>query len=68
MSRTANRKQKTKVILVDTQTYQEDQDAFELLHLLKIAEKAIQNGNFESSEKVFSDLRKKILENGINNN
>jgi len=49
-------------VLVDIQTYQETQDAFALLHLIKIAEKDIQNGDFESSEKVFSDLRKKILE------
>jgi len=49
-------------VLVDIQTYQETQDAFALLHLIKIAEKDIQNGDFESSEKVFSDLRKKIFE------
>ena len=53
-----------KAVLVDIQTYQETQDAFALLHLIKLAEKDIQNGNFESSEKVFSDLRKEILENG----
>jgi hypothetical protein len=46
------------------QIYQETQDAFALLHLIKIAEKDIQNGDFEPSEKVFSDLRKEILENG----
>jgi hypothetical protein len=40
------------------------QDAFALLHLIKIAEKDIKNGDFEPSEKVFSDLRKEILENG----
>jgi len=44
--------------LVDIQTYQDTQDAFALLNLIKIAEKDIQNGNFESSKKVFSDLRK----------
>ena len=53
-----------KAVLVDIQTYQETQDAFALLNLIKIAEKDIQNGEFESSEKVFSDLRKEILENG----
>jgi len=45
------------------QTYQETQDAFALLNLINIAEKDIQNGDFESSEKVFSDLRKEIFEN-----
>jgi len=44
----------------DIQTYQETQDAFALLNLIKIAEKDIQNGKFESSEKVFSDLRKEL--------
>ena len=53
-----------KAVLVDVQTYQETQDAFALLNLIKIAEKDIQNGKFESSEKVFSDLRKELLENG----
>ena len=52
-----------KAVLIDIQTYQETQDAFALLHLIKLAEKDIENGDFESSEKVFSDLRKEILEN-----
>ena len=51
-----------KAVLVDIQTYQETQDAFALLHLIKIAEKDIQNGDFEPSEKVFSDLKKEILD------
>ena len=46
-----------KAVLIDIQTYQETQDAFALLHLIKLAEKDIQNGDFEPSEKVFSDLR-----------
>jgi len=52
-----------KAVLVDIQTYQETQDAFALLHLIKIAERDIQNGDFEPAEKVFSDLKKEILEN-----
>jgi len=39
-------------------------NAADILHLIKISEKDIQNGDFEPSEKVFSDLRKEILENG----
>ena len=50
-----------KAVLVDIKTYQETMDAFALLHLIKIAEKEIQNGDFEPSEKVFSDLKKEIL-------
>jgi hypothetical protein len=34
-----------------------------LLFLIKIAEKDIQNGDFEPFEKVFSDLKNEILEN-----
>jgi len=56
-----------KAVLVDIQTYQETQDAFALLNLIKIAEKDIQNGDFESSDKVFSDLRQELLENGWKN-
>ena len=56
-----------KAVLVDIKTYQETQDAFALLNLIKMAEKDIQNGDFESSEKVFSDLRKELLENGWKN-
>jgi prevent-host-death family protein len=53
-----------RAVLVDIQTYQETLDAFALLNLIKIAEKDVQNGDFEPSGKVFSDLRKEILENG----
>jgi len=52
-----------KAVLVDVQTYQETQDTFALLNLIKIAEKDIQKGNFETSKKVFSDLRTELLEN-----
>ena len=52
-----------KAVLVDIKTYQETQDAFALLHLIRLAEKDIQNGDVEPAEKVFSDLRKEILEN-----
>jgi hypothetical protein len=48
----------------DIQTYQETQDTFALLDLIKIAEKDIQNGDFEPYEKVFFVLGKEILENG----
>jgi len=53
-----------KAVLVDIETYQETQDAFALLNLFRLAEKDIQNGVVEPAEKVFSDLRKEILENG----
>jgi prevent-host-death family protein len=52
-----------RAVLVDIETYQETQDAFALMSLIKIAEKDIQNGNMEPAKKVFSELKKKIAEN-----
>ena len=49
------------------ETYQETQDAFALLHLIRLSEKDIQNGDFEPAEKVFSELREEILKNGWKN-
>ena len=53
-----------KAVLVDIETYQETQDAFALLNIIKLAENDIKNGYFEPAEKVFSDLKKEILEDG----
>jgi prevent-host-death family protein len=52
-----------RAVLVDIETYQETQDAFALMSLIKIAEKDIQNGNVEPAAKVFSELKKEIAEN-----
>jgi prevent-host-death family protein len=52
-----------RAVLVDIETYQETQDAFALMSLIKIAEKDIQNGNVELAKKVFSELRNEITEN-----
>jgi prevent-host-death family protein len=52
-----------RAVLVDIETYQETQDAFALMSLIKIAEKDIQNGNVEPAKKVFSELKKEIAEN-----
>ncbi len=52
-----------RAVLVDIETYQETQDAFALINLIKIAEKDIQNGNVESAEKVFAELKKEFMEN-----
>jgi prevent-host-death family protein len=53
-----------RAVLVDIETYQETQDAFALINLIKIAEKDMQDGNVESADKVFAELRAEILENG----
>jgi prevent-host-death family protein len=53
-----------RAVLVDIETYQETQDAFALINLIKIAEKDMQDGNVEPADKVFTELRKEILEDG----
>lgn len=53
-----------RAVLVDIETYQETQDAFAIMSLIKIAEKDIQNGNVEPVKKVFSELKKELTENG----
>jgi prevent-host-death family protein len=53
-----------RAVLVDIETYQETQDAFALINLIKIAEKDMQDGNVEPADKVFTELRNGIVENG----
>ncbi|MDR1306837.1 MAG: type II toxin-antitoxin system Phd/YefM family antitoxin [Treponema sp.] len=53
-----------RAVLVDIETYQETQDAFALINLIKIAEKDMQDGNVEPADKVFAELRNRIVENG----
>ncbi|GHV85389.1 antitoxin [Spirochaetia bacterium] len=53
-----------RAVLVDIETYQETQDAFALLSLIKIAERDVQEGNTESAKKVFAELRKDITKHG----
>jgi prevent-host-death family protein len=55
---------KAKAVLVDIETYQETQDAFALMNIIKIAEKNIKDGKVRKSKDVFNDLRKVINENG----
>jgi prevent-host-death family protein len=49
-----------RAVLVDIDTYQETQDAFALLNIIKIAENDIINGHIRSAKDVFSDLSQKI--------
>jgi prevent-host-death family protein len=51
-----------KAVLIDIETYQDTQDAFALMNIIKIAEKDIENGRVRKAEDVFKDLRKKINE------
>ncbi|MCL2765137.1 MAG: type II toxin-antitoxin system Phd/YefM family antitoxin [Treponema sp.] len=53
-----------RAVLMDINTYQDNEDAFALLSLLKIAEKDIENGNVKDPDEVFNKLRKKLTKNG----
>jgi len=52
-----------KAVLMDIETYQETEDAFALMNILKLAEKDIENGRVRKSDDVFNDLKEKILKN-----
>jgi len=53
-----------RAVLIDINTYQDNEDAFALLSILKIAEKDIENGNVKDPDEVFNELRKKLAKNG----
>ena len=53
-----------KAVLMDINSYQDNEDAFALLCLLKMAEKDIENGNVKDSKEVFKQLREKFTKNG----
>jgi len=53
-----------KAVLMDIESYQDTEDAFALMNILKIADKDIENGNLYDVDEVFSDLRKRTLKNG----
>jgi hypothetical protein len=45
-------------------SYQDTEDAFALMNIIKIAENDIKNGKVKKVDDVFNDLRKKIEQNG----
>jgi len=45
---------------MDINTYQDNEDAFALLSILRMAEKDIENGNVKDSKEVFEVLRKNL--------
>ena len=53
-----------RAVLMDINTYQDNEDALALLCLLRMAEKDIENGDVKDSEVVFKELRKKFGKNG----
>jgi len=52
-----------KGVLIDVDSYQEMQNAFALMGIIKEAEKEVEKGNYRSSDEVFSELRKRIGQN-----
>jgi len=53
-----------KAVLIDIETYQDTEDAFALMNIIKLAETDIENGKVRKADDVFNDLREKITENG----
>jgi len=53
-----------KAVLMDIETYQDTEDAFALMNIIKIAEEDIKNGDVKKAAEVFKDIREKITENG----
>jgi prevent-host-death family protein len=53
-----------KAVLMDIETYQDTEDAFALMNIIKIAEKDIKNGNVKKADDVFKDIRERITKNG----
>ena len=47
-----------KAVLVDIETYQNTQDAFALMNIIKIAEKDIANGRVRKADDVFKELKR----------
>jgi len=53
-----------KAVLIDIETYQDTEDAFALMNIIKLAEADVESGKVRKVDDVFKDLRKKITENG----
>ena len=52
-----------RAVLMDINTYQDNEDAFALLGILKLAEKDIENKNVKDSKTVFKELRERLTKN-----
>ena len=49
-----------KAVLLDVETYQNMEDAFNLLKILQKSEDDLKKGNFKTKEAVFSEIEKKF--------
>ena len=50
-----------KAVLMDIDSYQNMQNAFALLNIIKISEDEIKRGNYQKSENVFTELENKYF-------
>ncbi len=48
-----------KAALIDIESYQAMQDAFNLLKIIQLSEKDIQSGNYKESDQVFDTIKNK---------
>ena len=53
-----------KAALMDIESYQEMQDAFSLLKIIRLAERDIENGNVKPADQVMSEIKGKYGING----
>jgi prevent-host-death family protein len=53
-----------KAVLMDIETYQDTEDAFALMNIIKLAEKDIAEGNVKKAKDVFKNMREIIAKNG----
>ena len=52
-----------KAVLIDIESYQTMQDAFNILKLIQLSEKDIRSGKYKESDKVFSQLKERYNKN-----
>lgn len=50
-----------KAVLMDIDSYQNMQNAFSLLNIIKISEDEIKKGDFQNSDTVFTEIEKKYF-------
>lgn len=48
-----------KAVLMDIESYQETEDAFALMNIIKLAEKDIENGRVHDAKDVFKEIEEK---------
>jgi len=52
-----------KAVLIDIESYQTMQNAFNLLKIIQLSEKDVRAGNFKGADQVFSELKGKFQVN-----